>query len=327
MRKIFLILLCFVLLPIHQFHLLHGKPSTGKNLKYKFEYTLQGEARGVFLLIFRYRFFFCATASVLLDANKIDEKTVRFHFADIDKTGYLLCTWGFTGKTLVTGAADYDLKKAQQVLDKDLLIFKEKAPDFSRFIKRRKGSAFRILSRGKDVMTFKRENSGIHKDCSINMKLQRIRYDKKHDFYFKIYPLLIEMVKLYNHSFLPGNCEKISNLKPGMEWHSPELDLSENMNGIGARATYLVEKHITFRQRKPFRLLYRVLSRTPGKLFIRGEAMPRVKIWDGFKIVVMTRTIEFRLSDGVVLGDKFRIEIFKKRGKCGVALCALTLVQ
>ena len=121
MRKIFLILLCVALSPIHQCHLLHGKPSTGKNLKYKFEYTLQGEARGVFLFIFRYRFFFCATASVLLEANKIDENTLLFDFAGIDKPGYLLCTWGFTGRTLVTGAADYELKKAQQVLDKDLL--------------------------------------------------------------------------------------------------------------------------------------------------------------------------------------------------------------
>ncbi len=332
MKKVFLILisLCLIYGAFHQSPLLHSKTFTvngnENDLKYRFEYEIQGEASGVILFIFRYRVFFFATASVLLTTKKIDEKTLQFHFENIDKTGYLIGTRGFSGKTLITAAADYDLKKAQQILDKDFSIFKEKAPDFSRVIRRRKVFPFKILSQGQNVMAFKRDINGIHRDCSINMQIKSIKY-KKYDFNFKIYPMLLEMVKTYSHSFFPSNWAKISEIKPGMKWHSPELDFSKNMNRIGIRASTIIEKFVTFRQRSPFKLAYRVVSTTPGMLTILGEAVPQVKIWDGYKIMQVTRTIKMKLPDGVVLEDKFYVEIRKEEGKCGSVQCALTLIQ
>jgi len=337
MRKVSLILIsiCLIYGTFHQSPPLHSKIFFGNekkngnenNPKYRFEYQIQGETSGLILFIFRYRVFFFATASVLLTTKKIDEKTLQFHFENIDKAGYLIGTRGFSGKTLITAAADYDLKKAQQILDKDFAIFKEKAPDFSRVIRRRKTFPFKILSQGQNVMAFKRDINGIHRDCSINMQIKSIKYKKKYDFNFKIYPMLLEMVKTYSHSFFPGNWETVSEIKPGMEWHSPELDFSNNMNRIGARASTTIEKFVTFRQRTPFKLAYRVVSKTPGMLTILGEAVPQVKIWDGYKIVQVTRTIKMRLPDGVVLEDKFYVEIRKEEGKCGSVQCALTLIQ
>ena len=333
MRNISLILisLCLIYGTFHQSPLLYSKTFTGNekknNPKYRFEYEIQGEARGVILLIFRYRVFFYATASVLLTTKRIDEKTLQFHFENIDKSGYLMCTRGFSGKTLITGSAGYDLTKAQQILDKDFAIFKKKAPNFSRVIRRRKVFPFKILSQGQNVMAFKRDINGIHRDCSINMKMKSIKYEKKYAFNFKIYSMLMEMVKTYSHSFFPGNWEKNSEIKPGMEWDSPGLDFSDNMNRIGVRASTIVEKFITFRQRSPFKLAYRVVSGTPGMLTIVGEAVPLVKIWDGYKIVHVTRSIKMRLPHGVLLEDKFHVEIRKDEGKCGSVQCALTLVQ
>ncbi|NIO81769.1 MAG: hypothetical protein GTN53_14345, partial [Candidatus Aminicenantes bacterium] len=80
---------------------------------------------------------------------------------------------------------------------------------------------FKILSRGKNVLKFKREINGIHKDGSLDMQVKSVKYERKYDFYFKIYPMMLEMVKIYNHSFFPGNIKKISQLGPGMEWQSP----------------------------------------------------------------------------------------------------------
>ena len=177
------------------------------------------------------------------------------------------------------------------------------------------------------MITFKRDINGIHRDYFIDMELKFLDYKKKYDFYFKIYPMLLEMVKVYSHSFFPGNKEKISEIEPGMEWHSPVLDFTENMNGLGERAAEVVKKFITFRQRRPIKLAYRVVSETPGILAIHGEAMPQVKIWDGYKIMQVTRDVKIRLTDGVVLGDKFQVEIRKDKGKCGSAQCALTLIR
>jgi hypothetical protein len=331
MKKIFLILLCFIYWTFYPFYLLHGKTVTGNgkenSLKYRFEYTFQGKTTGVILFFFRYRMFIYTTASVLLSAKKTDEKTLQFNFVDIDKTGYLIRTWGFSGKALFTGAADYDVKKTQKILDKDFLIFKEKATDFSRIIKRRKVFPYRILSRGKNVITFKRDNTGIHRDCSLDMQLQSIKHEKEYDFWFQIYPVLLEMLKIYNHPFFPGDWQEISQLEPDREWQSPVLDYSENLNRIGERTTEAVGKLVKFRQRKPFQLTYRVVSRTPGMLTIHGEAVPQVKIWDGYKITQVNRIIEIRLPDGVVLKDQFHVEIRKKKGRGGFGHCALTLIQ
>ncbi|MGD2088813.1 MAG: hypothetical protein PVH61_21720 [Candidatus Aminicenantes bacterium] len=326
--KIVLILFCIIYWTFGH-DCLQGKPLEEKanNLKYRFEYTFFGETTGVFLLFFRYRVFFYVNASVLLEAKKIDQNTFQFNYIDIDKTGYIIRTWGFTGKTLITGAADYDLEKAQQILDKGFSMFKEKAPDFARVNKRQKVFPFKILSRGKNVMTFKREINGIHRDVSLDMQLKSVKYERKYDFYFKIYPMMLEMVKIYNHSIFPGNIKNISQLEPGMKWQSPALDFSDNMNGVGSYSAYLVDKYVTFRQRSPFKLSYRVVSREPGKLTIHGEAAPVVKIWDGYKVLQVNRTIEIRLPDGAALEDSFYVGIGKKEGKGGFAKCSLTLIQ
>lgn len=328
-KKIALILLCLIYGTFCLFDFLQGKPLERKanSLKYRFEYTFYGKTTGVFLLFFRYRLFFYVNASVLLEAKKIDQNTFQFNFLDIDKTGYIIRTWGFSGKTLITGAADYDLDKAQQILDKGFLVYKEKAPDFARVIKRQKEFPFKILSRGKNVLKFKRKINGIHKDGSLDMQLKSVKWEKDYDFYFKIYPMMLEMVKIYNHSFFPDNIKKISQLEPDMEWQSPALDFSDNMNGVGSYSAYLVDKYVTFKQRSPFKLSYRVVSREPGKLTIHGEASPVVKIWDGYKFFQVNRTIEIRLPDGAALEDSFYVEIGKTKGKGGFVQCSLTLIQ
>ena len=322
-----IILLFFIFLTCYPLHPLPSDSPGGSALKYRFNYTFQGETSGVILLFFRYRFFFNAEASVLLKAKPGDGKSLRFDFIDIDKTGLLIRTWGFGGKILIAAAADYNLEKVRQVLDQDFSLFKKKAPGYSRFIKRRLVFPFKILSRGEKVLTFKRGPGGIHRDYSLDLKVQAMKSPKKYGFYFKIYPMLLEMVKIYNHSFLPGNSETISGLQPGRVWKSPLLDFTQSMNRIGRQATDMVEKYVTFKQERAFRLSYRVVSAAPGLLTIQGEALPQVKIWNGYDILRVTRTIELSLPQGIVLSDRFHMEIRNKRGKGGFAQCALTLVR
>ncbi len=328
LRKIILVLLCVAVGIFPRSHLSMDQKVPGEKINptYRFEYTFKGEATGVILLFFRYRFYFYATASVLLTSEKIDKTTTRFHFSDIGGTGYLFRTWGFSGKILYTGAADYDPAKAQQLLDKDFVLFKETAPGYWRYIKTRNVFPFQILSRGEKVLTFKRGIKGNHWNCSLDMKLKPVERDKKVNFYFKPYHLLLEMVKIYNHSYLPGDFRTFSQLEPGSEWLSQPLDFSAEMNRIGRLATDIVEKYVTFKQSQTFRLAYRVISRDMGVLTIQGQAVPRVKIWNGYKIEKVMRIIKIRLADEVVLEDRVQVEILNKKGKGGTARCALTLL-
>jgi hypothetical protein len=135
------------------------------------------------------------------------------------------------------------------------------------------------------------------------------------------------MVNLYNHSFFPDGIEKISQLEPDMKWRSPALDFTDNMNRVGSNAAYLIDKYVKFKQKSPFKLSYRVVSREPGRLTIQGKSVPVVKIWDGYKVLQVNRTIEIRLPDGAALEDNFYVEIGKKEGKGGFAQCSLTMIQ
>jgi hypothetical protein len=322
-----IILLLFSFLASYHLHPWQGDNLGKSELKYRFNYTFQGETSGVFLLFFRYRFFFNAEASVILKAKPVNGKTIRFDFLDIDKPGLLIRTWGFSGKILITAAADYNLEKVRQVLSQDFSLLKKKAPGYSRYIKHRFTYPFKLLSRGERVMSFKREVGGIHRDFSLDLEVQSLKPRKKYDFYFKIYPMLLEMAKIYNHSFLPGNSQAISGLRPGSQWKSPLLDYSRSMNLIGRQATDEVEKHVTFKQVRPFRLSYRVVEAGPAFITIKGEAQPRVKIWDGYFIARVTRTVELAQPYGTLICDRFRVVIRNKKGNGGFAQCALTLVQ
>lgn len=331
MKKVIILLLCILFGLVQQANNSQQPPhdgkETGKPLTYRFHYTFLGQTSGMFLFIFRYRMFFFADGSVFLEARREKDHALRFHFSDIDTTGYIQRTWGFSGKTLITAAADYDLKKADAILDKDLELLKEKDENYARVIKRRKQFSFLILSKKKDAITFKREIDGRHLEAALNMPLKRVKYDHKFGIYVKIYDMLVEMVKIHNHAFYPGKWEQISQLKPGTEWQSPPLDFSRNINRIGGMATVMIEKYVTFRQRKPIILNYHVESRTAGVLTVRGKAEPLVKIFGSFKVATVNRTIKIRLADGILLEDTFDVKIRNHRGKGGFARCELKLVQ
>jgi hypothetical protein len=322
-----IILLLFILIAWSLLFPVQDGIREGSDLKYRFNYTFQGETSGVILLLFRYRFFFNAEASVFLKATRVNDKTLRFDFLDIDKPGLLIRTWGFGGKILITAAADYNLEKVRQLLEQDFSLLKKKAPGYCRFIKRRFTFPFKLISRGEGVMSFKREAGGIHRDFSLAMEVQALKPRKKHDFYFKIYPMLLEMAKIYNHTFLPGNSEPLSGFYLGREWKSQLLDYTQGMNCIGRQATGEVEKYVTFKQERPFKLTYRVISVEPARLIIKGEALPRVKIWNGYYIESATRTVELALPRGTLLCDRLQVEIRNKKGRGGFARCALTLVE
>lgn len=146
MKKVFLISLVLVCLCVQQFSLFSQEavttPPKETSPVYRFDYVFHGQTSGLFLLIFRYRFLFRAIASVLLDTTQPDGQTMQFSYKDIADTGYLIRTWGFSGKTLITSAADYDQAKVQRVLASDRLLLQEKAATFAQTIKKMDGFSF-----------------------------------------------------------------------------------------------------------------------------------------------------------------------------------------
>ncbi len=336
MKKIFLIFLIVVCLFIQHMPLASEKTLAEKTVPenkngnepvYRFEYVFHGQTSGVFLLIFRYRFLFRAIASVLLNVSPLDAQTMQFSFKDISDTGYLIRTWGFSGKTLITSAADYDQAKVQRVLASDRILLQEKAASFAKTIKKWMVFPFAILSKDKNAVTFKRSINGVHRDSAVNLPMKSLKVSGSYNYNFKIYHILNEMLKAYNQPFFEGTREQLLALEPGRQWLSPKLDFSEIMNRIGGLATPLIGKYVKFRQSSPIQLTYRVTLRTADKLTIKGTASPGITIYSSFKVIQVTRAVELRLPDGVLLDDSYYIEIGKENGKSGTARCSLRLVQ
>ncbi len=292
-----------------------GSPEGLKaELKYNLSYSLKGATRGRILLIIPFRVFYESFASMDFKAVKSPDGDYEFFFADIPETGYMMRTSGFPGKTLVILSADHDLKKALSLATNKLEIFN--LPYYSKFIKRKKPFLFKIFSDDKNSAQFKRHQNGVHFDFFINLTVRYKYYPEILNIDFNIYKILMEMAKAYNHSFLPGESvdELIKN--PDIQWQSPALDYSDNINIIVRLAARIMKKLKQFRQERSLKLHYRITTLNEDIIEIQGYTNPGVLIWGKYGINQFARKVKLRRCDGVLVEDtiNYKIENSKSRG-------------
>lgn len=283
-------------------------------LTYNFQYTFQGHTSGTLLLVIHYRVYYESFASVDFTAQPAGNGLYRFFFKDIERTGYMMRTSGFTGRAFVVLASDYDLDKALLVGRQKLHDFERQAPEYDRLVRKKKVFQFRVFSRDKESMQFTRQPNGIHKDFLENFIVRFKYYPERLNICFNIYQILLETAKIYNHPFLPGH-GSISRLKPGDRWQSKPLDYSPQLNRIGGLAAKIVAEYVTFKQQESFSVDYRVTEINGQYAVIVGQAQPQVKVWRDFLITDFSRTVKVRLVDGVTLQDAITAHIVDKKGK------------
>jgi len=283
-------------------------------LTYNFQYTFQGHTSGSLLLVIHYRVYYESFASVDFTAQPAENGRYRFFFKDIERTGYMMRTSGFTGRAFVVLASDYDLVKASLVGQEKLRDFERQAPEYDRLVRKKKVFQFRIFSRDKESMQFTREPNGVHRDVSENFIVRFRYYPERLNICFNIYQILLETAKIYNHPFLPEH-GSISRLKPRERWQSQPLDYSSHLNRIGGLAAKIVAEYVTFKQQEAFRIDYRVAEMNGHYAVIVGQAQPQVKVWRDFLLNDFTRTVKVRLADGVTLQDAITAHIKDKKGK------------
>lgn len=293
--------------------LFHLSPALLKsNLEYNFSYHFRGATHGTILLIIPFRVYYESFASVDFSAKKEADGSLNFSFDNIAETGYMMRTSGFLGKTLVALAADYDLKEGLNCALKNLNEFD--VPYYSRFIKRKKPFLFKIVSGSPEEMGFRRTPNGIHSHFFSNLTVRFQYYPEILNIDFNIYKILMEMLKSYNHSFLPG--DNLAQLleEPQQEWESPELDYSENINRTVVFAARIMKKIKPFSQKALFRIHYRVSDLTSSRIEITGLAVPDVPIWGKYTISRVSRKVVFAIKDRVLLEDTFLLHIKNPRG-------------
>jgi hypothetical protein len=307
--------------------LLFSSLITPSDLKYNYEYKFKGQSKGKFLLIVRYRFYFEAFASIILEAKRINQNDCIFNYNGLNKTGYLARTSGFSGRSLFLLTADEDLIRGDETLKNKIIYFKEKVPYYSKYIRKVKTSRYEVTSKGEEAISFVRSNLGIHENFLFDLKKVNRDEQKKINIYFNVFKILMETLSVYNHSFLPGGINDGKEIEMPQEWTSSELDFTSSLNKIIRLAARVTEKHIRMKQKKTFKLKFKVEASNDQFIQIKGVANPGARIWSGMKILSFTRDIKIRTADHVLLEDKIFVEIKNKKGNGGEAVLSLKLME
>jgi len=294
-----------------------------QNSIYELSFKMTGNAKGHILLIFPYRVFYSSDASLLFKTYENDKET-RFELIDVPKTGRLVRTIGFSGRSLAVLTADNNITKGETLYKNIIDNFETTAPKYSKFIKKTywNNYSFTKIKRG---ITFIRTKRGINKDLKYDFWLKRSPTKKKLKTSFNIYRILSEIIKAYNHSFLPPNRDLSEIIGSHVSWMSEEIDFSETLKKSTRHAASIFKKIKPLKQKKPFRVKYNLTENRKGIITIKGESKPEIAVWGSFKIMYFSRTVKIRINDKKLISDKMIIEIYNKSGKGGTFFASILL--
>ena len=308
MKIIFLILITLILFL---------SPPTLTGYTYDFSYSITGDARGRILIIFPYRVFYTSDASLLFSATPDDKGNIHFRLTGVEKTGFMMRTLGFSGRSLAVLTADNNKTrgKAKSTILKN--SFPIRAPEYSKFIRKYYWNNF-IFKRTTGTITFLRDGSGISRNLKYNLWLKRSSGEKPVKINFGIYRIMGEAIKAFNHSFLPEDTN-ISTLavNPKRKWTSEEIDFSNILAQSALYSAGIFKKIRPLKQERPFRAKYSSSLSDNSYIIIKGSAKPDVSVFKSFKIIYFSREVKIRLKDHILISDSIIIDVYNKKGKGG----------
>lgn len=258
-------------------------------------------------------------ASAIFDGEGARNRTIHFRLKKLDTPGYLMRTLSLSGRKLGVFAGDPDPRKASRFASQKMSEFDKVAPSYSPHVKQRFVFPFQVLSAAPESITFYRLPVGVIDDGSVSIKKKAVGNHGGDRYYFYVYRMMLEILKLYNHSFLPGDCRPDSlEQLPAASWKGDPLKLSDHLTRIGGLMAAIIHKHIRAQQQGTFELLYRVTEKNGRIIVIEGSASPDVKVYGGFRITGFRREVTVDRSDGLILEDAIFVEIRNRKGRGGI---------
>jgi len=293
-------------------------PRRGENAEttYRLEYQIRGGAISRLLLFFPIRVFYDAAAAIDLTARTHAGGVTCFTFAGIPRPAYIVRTLGFSGKTLALLTVSREEAAGENDAGELLSLWRQQEPEFAARVKTVKKFPHGLTGAGPQSFVFERDDSGYCRNI-VSALAARYRYHPaKTGIYFNVFPMLADLLQLFNHPFAPAAGNGRSGSFPS-EWTGDALDLSGDMNRLAGLLEKAVKSLVSVQQKSPFHLRFRVTSSTPEAIEICGESFPDVQIWKGFMIREMFRRVRLRPADRVLLEDEIWIGIRNNKGHGG----------
>lgn len=296
-----------------------------ETLDYRVSYLFRGDVKGVFLFIIPFRVFFEMSASADFIAHRDESNHYEFSFQRIPGPGYLFRSVGFQGKRFVFLAAGREPEGTLVFSIDKMSELTKNTPGYAKYMIDTRKVLYTIPSDQQGSMVFERSPFGKHGRFHTDLFLETGKRSRKSGVYFNIYPILVDLLKAFDHSCVPVS--DLKEMDSRMVWQSPPLDLTDTLNRIGWKAAHIMEKFVVFKQSHSFRLTYRVSTLNRVEMEICGDAHPDVRVWGGFRIRDMYRRLRFRLRDSLLISDEVIVDVRNKNNSGGVARVGLELVE
>jgi len=279
---------------------------------YTVSYEVKGDTRKNYL-IKEIRMYYHAYADVLFDGVKAADGSMRFTLKDIAATGVRVRTHRNGEKiSIVTMAKNISQAKAPfEQLERD---FKTKVPFYGPMVKTVDARPFLIGQLGPQSFSFARSALGTHSDMLVKVPMITPEGYGAYDDDYDVYLIMGEVLRMYNHDALPAGGLAAAASGQTKTWSSARLDYTSILNRLLKYADHKAVEYLSFSQSDAFRLQYSVQSNAGDVLTIVGSAAPNVEIASGAKIRSCLRTVKYRVSDGLLLEDKYTVDARANNG-------------
>lgn len=292
-------------------------PAEGsESANYRLEYQIRGGAISRLLLLFPLRVFYEASVAVDLTAKRQKDGSTCFAYGGLPFPAYILRTLGFGGKTLALLTVGGDEAGSETFAGELLAQWRKGAPEFAAKAATVKKFPHRLLVTGPQPFAFERDAGGMYRGFVLGLAPRYRYFPAKTGIYFNVFPMLADLLRLFNHPFVPTPGRAFSLPLPA-EWNGDALDLSADLNRLAGLLEKAVKSLVTVEQKFPFRLRFRVASISAEEIEICGEGYPDVPLWKGFMIREMFRRVRLRPDDGELLSDEIWLGIRNYKGQGG----------
>ncbi len=284
---------------------------------YEMSYEIYGSAKGRVLLIFPYRVYYSSAASLTFSTSPVKNGGNLFTLYDVGRTGYMIRTLGFSGRSLGIMTADNDVSRGKNLSAELKKEFSLKAPEYSKFIRKSSWNNF-LFNKIQSSIKFLRSSNGINSKMKYRLWLKRSPGEKPLRINFNIYRILGEVIRSFKHSFLPAG-KNISDLITAgkMKWTSGKIDFSEMLARSALYSAAIFKKIKRLKQEKPFYADFSSRLSKNGYLKIKGSAEPDVSVWGSFRIKKFIRNVIIRIKDQKLISDNILIEVYNDAGQGG----------
>ena len=292
---------------------------------YRLEYQICGSAVSRLLLIIPIRFYYDASAEIDLKARPGPDGATVFTYAGIPRSAYILRTLGFSGKTVALLSVDQDEEVGKIFVDQLLLKWQKQAPEFAERVKVIKKFPHLLTTTGPEAFAFERDGQGYYNNFTVGLEPRYKYHPAKIGIYFKVFPMLAELLKLLNHRFTPGQADAPFGPFPA-EWTGDGLDFSDNLNRVAVLLEKIVKSKVKVQQKSPLRLHFRIGANNSEEMEICGESYPDVPLWKGFMIKEIFRRVRLRQVDRALLADELWMGVRNSKGQGGFCRLQLKMI-